>query len=114
MASYLNTNYLKHKLLAVERLKPATELKLVSRGNEFHAFTTRSLKKIDLAQVLLRLLTNSRQRIIHMTWLVIVCVGHILHILLTLFLIKFGKYFFRCRIFNPVNNDFLRTLTLAL
>jgi len=29
----------------MERLKTATELKLVSRGNEFHAFTTRSLKK---------------------------------------------------------------------
>jgi len=29
----------------MERLKPATELKLVSRGNEFHAFTTRTLKK---------------------------------------------------------------------
>ena len=29
----------------MERLKPATELILVSRGNEFHAFTTRSLKK---------------------------------------------------------------------
>ena len=29
----------------MERLKPATGLKLVSRGNEFHAFTTRSLKK---------------------------------------------------------------------
>jgi len=29
----------------MERLKPATELKLVSRGKEFHAFTTRSLKK---------------------------------------------------------------------
>ena len=41
----------------MERLKPATALKLVSRGNEFHAFTTRSLKKLDLTQVLLRLLT---------------------------------------------------------
>jgi len=29
----------------MECLKPATELKLVSRGNEFQAFTTRSLKK---------------------------------------------------------------------
>ena len=29
----------------MECLKPATELKLVSRGNEFHTFTTRSLKK---------------------------------------------------------------------
>ena len=29
----------------MECLKPATELKLVSRGNEFHAFITRSLKK---------------------------------------------------------------------
>ena len=29
----------------MESLKPATELKLVSRGNEFHAFTTRLLKK---------------------------------------------------------------------
>ena len=61
MASYLNTNYLKTQTteynikspfrnvvkstLAIERLKPATELKSVSRGNEFHAFTTRSLKK---------------------------------------------------------------------
>jgi len=32
----------------MERLKPATELKLVSRGNEFHAFTTRSLKNYTL------------------------------------------------------------------
>ena len=32
----------------MECLKPATELKLVSRGNEFQAFTTRSLKKLDL------------------------------------------------------------------
>jgi len=32
----------------MERLKPATELKLVSRGNEFHAFTIRSLKKTRL------------------------------------------------------------------
>ena len=30
------------------------KLKLVSQGNEFHALTTRSLKKLDLAQVLLR------------------------------------------------------------
>ena len=45
----------------MERLKPATELKLVSRGKEFHAFTTRSLKKLDLAQVLLRLLNNLKQ-----------------------------------------------------
>jgi len=44
--------------LAMERLKPATELKLVLRGNKFHAFTTRSLKKIDNTQVLLRLLNN--------------------------------------------------------
>jgi len=44
--------------LAMERLKPATELKLVSHGNEFHAFTTCSLKKLDLAQVLLRLINN--------------------------------------------------------
>jgi len=29
----------------MECLKPATELKLVSRGNEFQTFTTRSLKK---------------------------------------------------------------------
>jgi len=29
----------------MECLKPATELELVSRGNEFQAFTTRSLKK---------------------------------------------------------------------
>jgi len=29
-------------------LKPATELKLVSRGNEFRAFTAHSLKKLDL------------------------------------------------------------------
>jgi len=29
----------------MKRLKPATELKLVSRGNEFHAFSTHSLKK---------------------------------------------------------------------
>jgi len=29
----------------MEGLKPAAELKLVPRGNEFHAFTTRSLKK---------------------------------------------------------------------
>ena len=29
--------------LAIERLKPATDLKLVSRGNEFHALTARSL-----------------------------------------------------------------------
>jgi len=29
----------------MERLQPATELKLVSRCNEFHAFTTRLLKK---------------------------------------------------------------------
>jgi len=29
----------------MERLKPAAELKLASRGNELHAFTTRSLKK---------------------------------------------------------------------
>jgi len=42
----------------MECLKPATELKLVSRGNEFQAFTTRSLKKLDRAQVLLRLLNN--------------------------------------------------------
>jgi len=42
----------------MERLQPATELKLVSRCNEFHAFTTRLLKKIDLAQVLLHLLNN--------------------------------------------------------
>jgi len=42
----------------MERLKLATELKLVSCGNEFHAFTTRSLKKLDLAQVLLHLLNN--------------------------------------------------------
>ena len=42
----------------MERLKPATELKLVSQGNEFHAITTRSMKKLDLAQVLLRLLNN--------------------------------------------------------
>jgi len=41
----------------MECLKP-TELKLVFRGNEFQAFTTRSLKKIDRAQVLLRLLNN--------------------------------------------------------
>jgi len=46
----------------MERLKPATELKLVSRGNEFHAFTTRSLKKIDLAQVLLRLLNKQSSK----------------------------------------------------
>jgi len=32
----------------MEGLKPAAELKLVSRGNEFHAFTTRSLKKTRL------------------------------------------------------------------
>jgi len=31
----------------MERLKPATGLKLVSRGNEFHAFTTRSLKNLE-------------------------------------------------------------------
>jgi len=31
---------------------------LVSCGNEFHAFTTRSLKKLDRAQMLLRLLNN--------------------------------------------------------
>jgi len=37
----------------MERLKLGTELKLVSCGNEFHAFTTRSLKKLDLAQVLI-------------------------------------------------------------
>ena len=42
----------------MECLKPATELKLVSRGNEFQAFTTRSLKKLDRAQGLLRLLNN--------------------------------------------------------
>jgi len=29
----------------MERRKPATELKLVSQGNEFHALTTCSLKK---------------------------------------------------------------------
>ena len=44
----------------MKRLKLATELKLVSCGNEFHVFTTRSLKKLDLAQVLLRLLNNLR------------------------------------------------------
>jgi len=32
----------------MERLKPATEFKLVSPGNEFFAFTTRSLKKTDI------------------------------------------------------------------
>jgi len=42
----------------MERLKPGTELKLVSQGNEFHAFTTCSLKKLDLAHVLLHLLNN--------------------------------------------------------
>jgi len=42
----------------MECLKPDTEWKLVSRGNEFHTFTTRWLKKVDLAQVLLRLLNN--------------------------------------------------------
>jgi len=43
----------------MERLKPATELKLVSQGNEFHAFYyTLTEKKLDLAQVLLRLLNN--------------------------------------------------------
>jgi len=46
----------------MERLKLATELKLVSCGNEFHAFTTRSLKKLDLAQVLLCLLNNDAFR----------------------------------------------------
>jgi len=29
----------------MERLKPATELKLVSRGNAFHAFTTVKVHK---------------------------------------------------------------------
>jgi len=29
----------------MERLKPATELKLVSQGNEFYAFTTRYAQK---------------------------------------------------------------------
>ena len=42
----------------MECLKPATELKFVSHGNEFQAFTTRSLKKLDRAQGLLRLLNN--------------------------------------------------------
>jgi len=37
----------------MECLKPDTELKFVSRANEFQAFTTRSLKKLDRAQVLL-------------------------------------------------------------
>ena len=47
----------------MECLKPATELKLVSRGNEFQAFTIRSLKKLDGAQVLLRLLNNLQELI---------------------------------------------------
>jgi len=34
--------------LATERLKSATEFKLVSHGNEFHAFTTCSLNKLSL------------------------------------------------------------------